>query len=88
MKEILTILSEECAEVIQASSKLQRFGVNEERLQKNLESEIGDLMAMIIILNHYGMVREKELMKQIKYKLRKLKQYSSIEFLDDIIKNL
>jgi len=88
VKEILTILSEECAEVIQASSKLQRFGVNEERLQKNLESEIGDLMAMIIILNHYGMVKEKELMKQIKYKLRKLKQYSSIEFLDDIIKNL
>ena len=88
MKEILTILSEECAEVIQASSKLQRFGTNDERNQKKLEAEIGDLMAMILILNYYGMVSEEEIMKQVKSKLKKLKRYSSIKCLDDIIKNL
>jgi NTP pyrophosphatase (non-canonical NTP hydrolase) len=88
VKEILTILSEECAEVIQASSKLQRFGTNDELNQKKLEAEIGDLMAMILILNYYGLIREEELMKQVKSKLTKLKRYSSIKCLNDIIKNL
>ena len=55
-KEILTILQEECAEVIVEVSKCFRFGpdqmmegmnvTNMERLQK----EIGDLQAMIELL--------------------------------------
>lgn len=88
INEILTILSEECAEVIHASQKLQRFGVDDKHLQKKLEDEIGDLLAMVFILAHNGMLSEDVLEKQVKSKLKKLKKYSSIESLDDIIKNI
>tara|TARA_B100000959_G_scaffold64984_1_gene68852 strand:+ start:33343 stop:33609 length:267 start_codon:yes stop_codon:yes gene_type:complete len=88
VKEILTILSEECAEVIQCSAKLQRFGVNDERNQKKLESEVGDVMAMILILHYYGVVSDVGIKKQIKRKLRKLKRFSEIECIDEVLKEL
>ena len=40
LKETLTILSEECAEVIQANSKLIRFGPYDEENIKELEKEL------------------------------------------------
>ncbi len=88
MKEILTILNEECAEVIQCSAKLQRFGVNDEKNQKKLEAELGDVMAMILILNYYGMVERTAIEKQIKRKLKKLKRFSQIECIDEVLKEL
>ncbi len=88
MKEILTILNEECAEVIQCSAKLQRFGVNDEKNQKKLEAELGDVMAMILILNYYGMVEHAAIEKQIKRKLKKLKRFSQIECIDEVLKEL
>jgi len=88
MKEILTILNEECAEVIQCSAKLQRFGVNDEKNQKKLEAELGDVMAMILILNYYGMVERIAIEKQIKRKLKKLKRFSQIECIDEVLKEL
>jgi NTP pyrophosphatase (non-canonical NTP hydrolase) len=86
--EVLTILSEECAEVIQAASKLQRFGVDDVKNKKRLQDEVGDLIGVIVILHTLGMVNEKDIQKQVKRKLRKLKRWSSIDCLDDIIKNL
>ena len=56
VKETLTILSEECAEVIQANSKLIRFGPYDEDNKAELEKELGDVMAMIMILDYYGYV--------------------------------
>ena len=56
LKETLTILSEECAEVIQANSKLIRFGPYDEDNIKELEQELGDVMAMVMILDYYGYV--------------------------------
>ena len=53
MVESLIILAEECAEVIQAVSKLQRFGINDAKNIKALENEIGDVFAMLTILDHY-----------------------------------
>lgn len=51
--ECLTILQEECAEVIQLASKIKRFGALNTRAgyDRNnyllLEEEIGDILAMI-----------------------------------------
>ena len=56
VKETLTILSEECAEVIQANSKLIRFGPYDEENIKELEMELGDVMAMVMVLDYYGSV--------------------------------
>jgi NTP pyrophosphatase (non-canonical NTP hydrolase) len=84
-KEILTILQEECAEVIVEVSKCFRFGpdqmmegldvTNMQRLQK----ELGDLQAMIELLvdNNVG-VTTQGLKEAKKAKFEKLKQWSSI----------
>ena len=53
-KEVMAILQEECAEVIQAVSKINRFGMESEwqgvTNKQHLVIEIGDLIAMIKIL--------------------------------------
>ena len=55
-REVMNILSEECAEVIQAISKFHRFGLDNLKPGKpktnceHLEEELGDLLAMIDIL--------------------------------------
>ena len=85
-KEILTILQEECAEVIVEVSKCFRFGpdqmmegmdvTNMERLQK----ELGDLQAMIELLidNKVG-VTTQGLKEAKKAKFEKLKQWSNLK---------
>ena len=88
VKETLTILSEECAEVIQANSKLIRFGPYDESNISELEKELGDVMAMILILDYYGYVKLDNIKNQIEPKLQKLKKYSKIKNLNKIIKNL
>ena len=88
VKETLTILSEECAEVIQADSKLIRFGPYDEGNVAELEKELGDVMAMILILDYYGYVKLDNIKEQIEPKLQKLKKYSKIKNLNKIIKNL
>jgi NTP pyrophosphatase (non-canonical NTP hydrolase) len=84
-KEILTILQEECAEVIVEVSKCFRFGpdqmmegidiTNMQRLQK----EIGDVQAMIELLvdNKVG-VTTQGLKEAKKAKFQKLKQWSNL----------
>ena len=88
VKETLTILSEECAEVIQANSKLIRFGPYDEDNIKELEQELGDVMAMVMILDYYGYVSITDIQENIEPKLKKLKKYSKIKNLNKIIKNL
>ena len=88
LKETLTILSEECAEVIQANSKLIRFGPYDEENIKELEKELGDVMAMIMVLDYYGYVSIADIQENIEPKLKKLKKYSKIKNLNKIIKNL
>ncbi len=75
-EECLNILQEECAEVIQAASKIKRFGLENRKdgelknnLQ-NLEMEIGDVLAMIdkcreagIGLTHEGLEEAREAKK-------------------------
>jgi len=88
VKETLTILSEECAEVVQANSKLIRFGVENEENKAHLEQELGDVIAMICILDYYGYVNMENISSHIEPKLVKLKKYSTIKNLNKIIKNL
>lgn len=59
-EECLNILQEECAEVIQAASKIKRFGIlnrkfgSELNNLQNLEMEIGDVLAMIELCRQAG----------------------------------
>lgn len=84
-KEILTILQEECAEVIVEVSKCFRFGPDQMMEGKDvtniqrLEKELGDLLAMVELLtdNQVGVTIEGlELAKKSKFE--KLKQWSNL----------
>jgi NTP pyrophosphatase (non-canonical NTP hydrolase) len=88
VKETLTILSEECAEVVQANSKLIRFGPYDDQNIIELEKELGDVMAVVMILDYYGYVSLGNIQKNIEPKLQKLKKFSKIKNLNKIIKNL
>jgi NTP pyrophosphatase (non-canonical NTP hydrolase) len=75
--EIITILSEEAAEVIREVSKTIRFGLDDRR--KNLlEQEIGDLLTMVDLLQLQGVISAEGLAKAKQAKIQKLKQWSSI----------
>ena len=87
MNETLLILAEECAEVQQEITKILRFGAEDENI-KNLEKEIGDVIAMLAILGYEGIIDEDKVMRRVPTKLRKLKKWSNIKHLDDIIKSL
>lgn len=53
-KEVMAVLQEECAEVIQAVSKINRFGMHGEwqgvTNKQALITEIGDVLAIINVL--------------------------------------
>ncbi len=82
--ETLLILQEECAEVTQAISKCFRFGLYNVKPGKpatnveHLETEIGDLLAMIDLLIEQGVVRQTNLVAATSAKKQKLKQWSNI----------
>jgi NTP pyrophosphatase (non-canonical NTP hydrolase) len=82
--EVMNILSEECAEVIQAISKCHRFGMENLKPGKpktnreHLEEELGDLLAMIDIMLEKGMVEVENLNIAKANKINKLKQWSTI----------
>lgn len=84
VREILNILSEECAEVIQAISKCHRFGFDNHKpgeLKSNIEhlnEELGDLLAMIDLLKEEGVVSTGSLNEAKIKKIDKLKKWSTI----------
>lgn len=84
IKEAMSILQEECAEVIQAVSKINRFGIDNYKPGKpktnreHLEEELGDLLAMIDILQEMGIVSNEYMALAKHAKIEKLKQWSSI----------
>jgi len=65
-KEILNILQEECAEVIQAVSKCDRFGIDNFKPGKpktnreHLADELGDLQAMINLCVKFNLVTNEQ----------------------------
>lgn len=82
--EIMDILQEECAEVIQMVSKCRRFGIDNTHLKAGvsnrakLTEEIGDLMCMIQLAQDNGIVDKEEIQLASRNKAEKLKQWSSI----------
>jgi NTP pyrophosphatase (non-canonical NTP hydrolase) len=84
INEVMNILSEECAEVIQAVSKINRFGMDNYKPGKpktnrqHLEEELGDLMAMIDILQELEVVSYTNIEKASEAKHEKLKKWSNI----------
>ena len=83
-KEVMDILQEECAEVIQAVSKISRFGIDNFKPGKpktnrdHLEEELGDMLAMIDIMLELGVISIDNLEVAKKAKIVKLKQWSNI----------
>ena len=81
VKKVLGILTEECAEVIQAVSKINRFGMengwNGVSNRQSLITEIGDVMAILQILVDETDINitENELMDAVKAKHKKLEIY-------------
>ena len=90
VKEVMDILQEECAEVIQAVSKISRFGIDNFKPGKpktnreHLEEELGDMLAMICILEKMGVVNQNALEIATKAKIEKLKKWSTIKNLEEI----
>ncbi len=84
MNEIYDILIEECAEVIQAISKVKRFGIDseigvfDETNRDRLEQEIGDLLTMIDLLFVKGIISTENVLKAQERKIEKLKIWSKI----------
>ena len=89
-REVMNILSEECAEVIQAISKCHRFGLDNLKPGKpntnreHLEEELGDLLAMVAILESLGVVTEEGLEMSTRAKFEKLKKWSNIANLENM----
>ena len=77
-EEILVILQEECAEVIQAVSKVRRFGL--EQNEQDLKKELADLRCMLDLVEAYKVVtyEPQELGNMIIAKQKKLEVYSKI----------
>jgi len=84
VNEILLIMQEECAEVTQAISKCFRFGLDNHKPGKpktnreHLEEELGDLVAMITLLEMHGVVSQHSIEKAKLAKFEKLKTLSNI----------
>ena len=73
-QQLMVITMEECGELIQACSKMLRFGEDQDYTQ--LQEEIGDVMCMIEILRDGGLVSDKQIADRIKVKKEKLMKWS------------
>jgi len=80
--EVLRITQEECAEVIQAISKVFRFGLDEtfegKTNKQSLASELGDLQCMINLIQEHGIVSKEEIRNAEISKRNRLQMWSTI----------
>lgn len=79
--DILGLLVEECAEVIQAISKARRFGLKSVHKgitnRDNIEQEVGDVLTLILIIvqKYPELLTEVGLQKAARSKLERLRKY-------------
>lgn len=82
INEIMAITQEECAEVVQAISKVNRFGLdaihNGRSNRDHLEEEVGDLMCMLDLLIEVGVLDLISVAEAGNRKRKKLMQWSNI----------
>ena len=83
---ILQILQEECAEVIQATSKVFRFGLFDTHPDTpsktntlHLEEELGDVLAMIDLLATHKVISYSNVVQFKQIKFNKLRTWSEID---------
>jgi len=80
--EVLRITQEECAEVIQAISKIFRFGLDDSfegrTNRERLTSELGDLQCMITLLKQYDIVDDFKVHQAELAKRTRLGKWSNI----------
>ena len=76
-QQLLTITMEECGELVQACSKVARFGFEQEKVDE-LAKEAGDVLCMIDLMVEYGWLTQEQLDNRIPIKRNKLKIYSDI----------
>lgn len=81
-EECLNILQEECAEVIQAASKIKRFGVIGKPInttltnRESLEMELGDVLALVDLVKGSGLgVTEEGIERARANKMLKLSKF-------------
>lgn len=80
-REVLTVLIEECAEVVQRATKALRFGIEEsqpgqqEKNWQRLGYEIGDLQATIGVACHHNIISMDSIMVGIMRKRSRLAKY-------------
>lgn len=81
-EECLNILQEECAEIIQAASKIKRFGLigkpinRTETNLEHLETEMGDVLALItMVINSNLGITKKGIKQAKKNKMKRLARY-------------
>ena len=81
-EEVMLIAQEECAEVVQAISKCFRFGYNDEynglTNKQRLEEEVGDLLCMIQLMMHQGVIDENNVNAASIQKRIKLERWSNV----------
>ncbi len=84
-QQVLGVLTEECAEVIQAVSKINRFGLDNEwngvTNKQSLITEIGDVLAIIIVLMEETDINisRADIDAAIEKKINKLKEFLPYE---------
>jgi NTP pyrophosphatase (non-canonical NTP hydrolase) len=87
--EVMRITQEECAEVIQAISKVFRFGIDEvyegQSNKQRLASELGDLQCMINLVKQFGVVSEEEIYKAELNKRNRLGMWSNIFTKEEVV---
>ena len=84
-EHLLTILTEECGEVIQAATKAMRFGMHEGRdlstsNYHRLKVEINDIYAMVEMIEHefdIGLERDRDMITTKQLKVETYLNYSA-----------
>ena len=74
-EEILTILAEECAELIQEIMKMKR---KDHYRSETFEAEVGDVIALLHIAEQEGLYDHDVAMRFAAQKKEKLKKWSNI----------
>ena len=82
-KEIMQITQEECAEVVQAISKVFRFGMESEHNgvtnREHLQVEVGDVLCMIDLMGQFGLIDWAYVEHARHAKREKLQKWSKIK---------
>ena len=79
IEELLTILQEEAAEIIQAVSKIRRFGEESQTNKADLVTEVGDLLGVLKALVDDAYIDEDEMLSAADAKVIKMEKYMTFK---------